>query len=275
MKSKLDEQIRKENIKLHDFGALNYDNYPPYLMRRLDEIFYNDAKFIKKKLGKSPKALDCGCGTGVLAVNLLRKGFDVELLDISREMINAALKKIRKKGFRKKKIGHHVGDVDDFLKKSRKSYDVICFTAVLHHIRDYIATLKLAAAKLNKGGIIYIAEEPQLVGGKKGMRDSALNFMVGQSINAYKLFKNPRHALNFVGQKLFKREKKDRIDLSMAEFHALKGVDEKKIMKMLEGMGFKILKFETYFVHPFGFFELFNVFFKDRPKTFKIIAKKG
>ena len=84
----LERKIKEENKKLHDFGAKNYDNYPPYCMNKIKKIFSKDAVFIKELVkNKSVKLLDCGCGTGDLAISFIGAGFDnLELLDISQHM---------------------------------------------------------------------------------------------------------------------------------------------------------------------------------------------
>lgn len=49
-------------------------------------------------LPEQPLALDCGCGTGSLMMELMKKGFDCSGIDISSEMLEIAFEKISSSG---------------------------------------------------------------------------------------------------------------------------------------------------------------------------------
>ena len=57
---------------------------------------HGEADFVDSLLGGSGRVLDAGCGTGRVAVELARRGYDVVGVDIDDEMISGARAKARK-----------------------------------------------------------------------------------------------------------------------------------------------------------------------------------
>ena len=51
---------------------------------------HGEADFVDSLLGGSGRVLDAGCGTGRVAIELARRGFDVAGVDIDDEMISGA-----------------------------------------------------------------------------------------------------------------------------------------------------------------------------------------
>jgi len=267
----LEEKIREENRKLHNQGADNYDNYPPYLLEKEDRINFEDIRFIRKMLKKDkPIALDCGCGTGKLAINMIKNGFETEILDISKNMVKIAKKKIKDKT--KIEVKGHVSDSDKFFNTGKNKYDLICFTATLHHIGDYNKTLKLAIKSLNKGGCIYITD------GQKKKDDFVVNVLSaigGHANNLYKAVKNPMYAMKFMMMKFRKKDSKESINVELAEFHAGTGIDDKKLLRFFEKNRCKVEKYETFQVNYFRFLEIFDFLLKNKPKLFKLVVRKS
>ena len=89
----------------------------------LDQQRFYDGyyRFILKILGKlkfSPKSvLDLACGTGKLAEVFLRKGYTIEGLDLSKEMLRIA---------RKRGLKVHAGNMTEF--NLRKKFDLALCT---------------------------------------------------------------------------------------------------------------------------------------------------
>jgi len=267
MDSNIEQNIKEANIKLHNFSAKNYDNYPPYLIKKLKQLFVNDIFFciqnIKTKNIKV-KLLDCGCGTGILADVILKNLTDkiyIDCLDSSKEMILITKNKTQNKCNK-----YIIDDIDNHLLNCDK-YDLICFTSVLHHIGDFKKTLKLANKKLNKGGIIYIADEPQKRNNvSKSLMLNIFELCTGNLINIYRLIKNPKHAINFI-------KNKDKLNVGLAEYHAtIGGIDIKEIENIFSN--YALLDYNLYLMHPFKFMELFNFLYENQSKTFKIIMRK-
>ena len=153
------ESIIASNILVHRAEAHTYDDvrleiYNRYeqkriveLLNRLDSLIENNAK----------RALDFGAGTGNITQKLLRQGYEVTALDISSEMLDVL----------RTKCAHHVaegklrtvtGFVED-LGVADGGFDLITCYSVLHHVPDYLATLRALAPHLKKGGVLYIDHE--------------------------------------------------------------------------------------------------------------------
>ncbi len=78
----------------YDAIARDYDrfnsgfDYGDYLTRTLPHL----------DLPENPLALDCGCGTGTLMLELSRRGFDCSGVDASAEMLDLAFEKLTSEG---------------------------------------------------------------------------------------------------------------------------------------------------------------------------------
>jgi len=80
------------------------------------------------------RALDLGCGQGVYAVHLARRGYDVVGIDFVPEAIEAARERAVAAGV---EIELHVGDVLDH--EPAEPYDVVLDSGCLHHVpRDRV-----------------------------------------------------------------------------------------------------------------------------------------
>jgi SAM-dependent methyltransferase len=91
------------------------------------------------------RALDVGCGDGMLARALARRAAEVTGIDRSAEMIRVA----RRSG------GGPVYVEDDFLTWQDGAYDVISCVAVIHHM-DFEAAVTRMSGMLRPGGTLVI-----------------------------------------------------------------------------------------------------------------------
>jgi len=129
-------------------GAAKY--YDVILGRKKYEQY---AKFVSKLLKKFNvrSVLELGCGTGLYLVSLQKKGFDVEGLDISDEM----LRELRKKT---KNIRLYKQDMAQF--KLNKKYDAILILnsslILLSRWSQVVRTLEKVRIHLHKKGILII-----------------------------------------------------------------------------------------------------------------------
>ncbi len=103
--------------------------------------------------------LDCGCGTGTLAIVAKRqvgpKGH-VRGIDISRDQLDIARNKAKREGF---EIEFHEGSIDE-LPFPDKSIDVIYSTLMLHHVPRQVKMGAFGEMRrvLKPGGRIVIAD---------------------------------------------------------------------------------------------------------------------
>jgi 2-polyprenyl-3-methyl-5-hydroxy-6-metoxy-1,4-benzoquinol methylase len=153
------DKVKLANKFLHDREAPYYDILHGEIWNFYEQLLIKkDIATIVKIVGKPAHVLDVGCGTGNLSLKFLMLGSEVTALDISQEMLNVLRSKVPKT--LRKKIHFVCQDVDEFLLRERSYYDVICFSSVLHHLPDYLATTDLAISRLNPKGVVYIAHEP-------------------------------------------------------------------------------------------------------------------
>lgn len=133
-------------------SAKPYGKFAEVYDSLLDQQRFYDGyyQFIAKILGKlkfSPKSvLDLACGTGKLAEIFLRKGYMIEGLDLSREMLRIA---------RKRGLKVHAGNMTRF--NLRKKFDlVLCtFDALnyLHSLSEVRKCFGSVYSSLNYSGL--------------------------------------------------------------------------------------------------------------------------
>ncbi|MFC1926560.1 class I SAM-dependent methyltransferase [Chloroflexota bacterium] len=156
---KLRQKILSANIEEHEKEAKYYDTIHTELFNRYEQKRINkslDAAL--NKFDKDSKILDVGCGTGNLTIGLLERGFkNLTSLDISEEMIRELKKKVKKYDCN---INFMVSDLDTFLQRNDSKFDIVLISSVLHHLPDYISSLKHLKETLNENGCIYITHEP-------------------------------------------------------------------------------------------------------------------
>lgn len=126
------------------------DSYPSL---NPDWDYEMNAKFISKQLNKFnvKTVLELACGSGWYLFPLKKLGFDIEGLDISKEMLDIAIKK-------SKYIKLYQQDITNF--KVNKKYDAILILnsglALLPKQSLITKTIKQCQRYLNKNGILLI-----------------------------------------------------------------------------------------------------------------------
>lgn len=96
---------------------------------------------------RNKKVLDVGCGTGLFAYNVAKKGADVLGIDFSRNAIEQAQKKYKIANLRFEQL-----DVT----KVTGEYDIIVSIGTLEHMDSPLNTLKLLKKHLKSNGRIII-----------------------------------------------------------------------------------------------------------------------
>ncbi|MFW2604769.1 class I SAM-dependent methyltransferase [Aliarcobacter butzleri] len=97
--------------------------------------------------------LDYGCGTGLIAFNLVEENNEVLGLDNSYGMIEEFNKKVKEKNLSNIKAKKHNILEEDLPKNS---FDLIVISMSLHHIEDINMFLKKSFEALKNGGYICI-----------------------------------------------------------------------------------------------------------------------
>ena len=99
------------------------------------------------------RALDVGCGTGVLARTLATSFRSVVGIDLSMAMLAAA----RRQSTQMRNVQFVAADVMAYLQSTPSSFDCITAFAVLHHL-DVAAVVPSLVAALRPGGVLLIVD---------------------------------------------------------------------------------------------------------------------
>ena len=263
MTSVLDkEKILEENRRIH--GLENH----LYLARHPEQTNFFQNSCVEKtldqicaQLNPEAKVLDLGCGTGYLFLRFLRRGFNVTGLDISSEMIQITNNSIAQN--EKHRAHLSVGDVEDFMDNNREDFDLIIFSAVLHHLFDYEMALKKTCKGVKSGTKILIFFEPL-----RQEVTSSLRYAFHRT-------------LSWLDEKSYRLEMGIRnIPLFENEYHhsdyqrQFGGIDPRNVEKILREENFSISKSEKYCARRFGISAwLANKILKTQ-NTFNIFATK-
>ncbi len=102
--------------------------------------------------------LEVGAGDGLASIPWFRRGVRLTAVDCSAEMLarmerRAAADHLSVRTFQS-------DAVEFFGRQNHESFDVICFTSMLHHIPDYIALLKSALPSVKQRGCILTFQDP-------------------------------------------------------------------------------------------------------------------
>ena len=154
MKSSRD--LVRHNADAHDkvaaaYNAKHTEIYNPVEQARLD-------KTIETLLAltgiATPSVLDFGAGTGNLSLKFLAKGCRVSAADVSARSLELLAAAARDRGG----IATTVLDGDP-LPFPDATFDVVAAYSVLHHIPDYLLSVREMARVLKPGGLLYIDHE--------------------------------------------------------------------------------------------------------------------
>ena len=136
----------KEAVKKYNVSARAYHNWRT--VENPEGWFYNELLEMPATLKlvgnvKGKKILDFGCGTGIYAKLLTKKGAKVKGFDISNEML-----KIAKEENPKLDLKTGSGYKIPFSEK----FDVVLAPLVVHYLKDWNKMLKEVKRVLKKGG---------------------------------------------------------------------------------------------------------------------------
>lgn len=136
--------LNKTNVGVYDLLA---DEYEACAKANLDIVSESMDKLLRH-ITPPATALDVGCGVGNIADALVSKGYEVDGIDISPKMIEAAKRTVSGARF-------FVGDVYTY--SFEKHYDIIVAFAFLHLFpkREVVKMLQKFREILKPGGFIY------------------------------------------------------------------------------------------------------------------------
>lgn len=256
----LREEILEANIRLHKDEAALYDRIHPELTNqeeraRLTRLL--NIAITPLPSSSTHTALDIGCGTGFVSTELLKRGFHVHAVDISKEMIGR-LETKQTEALSQGRLKTFVQDADRFLDDA-DSYDLITASSVLHHFPDYAATIQAMAAHLNPGGSLIFFHEPS--SGSTSFLELFLRRID---------WKLSRTLL--ISPKDLATMKQLNLRYEMADYHVTHGFDEHRIQEALKATKIEVVTLERYATAQTGFIRtLFRLFFP--PRTWSLVAR--
>lgn len=152
----IDSNKIKYNAEAHNIIADVYDVkhseiYNAIEQKRLEQTIEALLSNVSKN---NPNILDFGSGTGNLTLKFLNKGCFVTACDISQKELDILMKKVINNKNLKVSLLR-----DKKLPFEDNSFDIVATYSVLHHIPDYLFTIKEFIRVLKPGGYIYIDHE--------------------------------------------------------------------------------------------------------------------
>lgn len=148
--------IISQNKKAHDkifkvYNLKHSEIYNKIEQARLRKVILN---IVKKVKAKEINVLDVGAGTGNLSLKFLDEGCKVIASDVSEKSLEL-LKKLSNKN---KNLSVAMITNENLPFKDNE-FDITCCYSVLHHVPDYINTVKEMIRVTKPGGFIYIDHE--------------------------------------------------------------------------------------------------------------------
>ncbi len=151
------------DIDFHRETAADYDES----VTREHAIYHSWSldPFLDRLVADGNVAVDLGCGTGVVARALARRGWRVIAVDHSPEMLEIARRNARADGLNERIDFRRADLLEDELPAA--SADLVTCQGVLHHVADPDAGVAAIARLLRPGASFYISEpcaEPTPIG---------------------------------------------------------------------------------------------------------------
>lgn len=248
----------------------------PQCQAMLDGDLNQIISMLSSTKGGDIHTLDACGGSGNAALKLLKRGAKVTLCDISPEMVEIFESKCKEEGFAAESVCAEIGS---FLSSTDKKFDLITFSAALHHLYDYITILRIASRRLNPGGMIYTAFD----GTRHGFLES------GILIVDYLVFKFLNHLNDLPATFLRKLRRmkagylrdsapKERLQLTqenigiLADYHDYSGIDDFALVNEMQQHGFEVVWHEQYPDTRYRFFRFILTLFR-RSTSFKLLLR--
>lgn len=100
------------------------------------------------------QVLDVGCGGGLLAEDLARRGANVTAIDMAPAMIQTAQLHAAASGLA---IDYRVQDAAELALRQPHAWDVVCCMEMLEHVAEPAAFLDVLARLVRPGGTIFVS----------------------------------------------------------------------------------------------------------------------
>lgn len=154
------------------------DENPKYLLQEILTERLMDTYLPEK----GSRILDLGGGTGRQTLKLAQKGYQVDLVDISTEMLKVAEEKIRKSGFTKT-VRIINKSVEDFYRDESFFYDFMLLNSSPSYFEEFGAILKNLVSRLSPGGYLLVSVENRIYRALKLLEETSLSDALERTIN--------------------------------------------------------------------------------------------
>ena len=238
------------NVDFYRQFADKYDSYETYLFdpalqQSLEEDVYKiGSRFAL--LDRAPSCLECGGGTGNLTLKMCKRGWAVTVVDVSEKMLGLLQQKAQARGYSPKLI---LSPIEQFLEATHEDYDLVAFSSVLHHLYSYASVVERSLKRLRPGGVFYSNYDPLVPKSPFFARlFDSFDTTVG------KVLYDPADILPGIGRRLRKLFSPSDPEFSraivsagdLAEFHARTGMDDQKILQILQKNGFSVVQHQRF-----------------------------
>jgi len=103
---------------------------------------------------RGARALDVGCGAGLLSEALAREGAQVTALDLAPELVDIAKLHLLESGLA---VDYHLESVESIAARMPAQFDVVTCMELLEHVPDPGSVLSACATLLRPGGKLFVS----------------------------------------------------------------------------------------------------------------------
>lgn len=223
------DEVIESNIAVHELEADYYDFIHNEIWNKTEQkrLFRLLQTLTGQVDNQGFAALDFGAGTGNITQKLLSLGYTVTAVDISPDMCRKLSQKQASmlKCQRLKVLNINLDKTD-----LQEQYDLVTGYSVIHHLPNYIKTIKKLANLVKSGGILFFDHEPP-------PQTSAYQFNRTLENAVLKAHYFVDEKMNSAYLKL-KHAKLPKIDYQKADFHT--HLDWQGITQLLNQLGFLV-----------------------------------
>jgi 2-polyprenyl-3-methyl-5-hydroxy-6-metoxy-1,4-benzoquinol methylase len=220
---------------LHDCEAQHH------LQQTLDELLR-----VMDRPITDVRVLDACGGTGNVALKLLKRGLNVTLTDISREQLAIFEEKSAALPTSARVV---CGEIGSFLAEHPGEFDLIVFSAALHHLENYPAVLNLCLTALRPRGLVFTINDPATRSNHKFLTRQILlvdylMFKILDNTSDLPAALGRRAKRMISGAQYQAREEMQINDATagvLAEYYAHRGIDDLKLAEELRKAGFEVV----------------------------------
>jgi ubiquinone/menaquinone biosynthesis C-methylase UbiE len=243
-------KVIEANVTFYLQMAEKYDTYEPYLF---DPVLQQSLEDDLDKIGShfagldhSPACLECGGGTGNLTLKMCKRGWAVSVVDVSEKMLGLLRQKAQTRGYSPTLIH---SPIEQFLDATHEDYDLVAFSSVLHHLYSYSSVVERSLKRLAPGGVFYSNYDPLAP-----KNPFFAHLFDSLDTTLAKALYDPADILPGIGRRLRKLFSRSDPEFSrsvvsagdLAEFHARTGMDDQRILQILQKNGFSIVQHQRF-----------------------------